>query len=98
MLSLTNLHKHFFKLWALSINDGLSIKVNYHKKVYLLTIQPTGEYYTRVTMRQSARDARRKKAVSIKIEVCPTCEGVVAGGICLNRRCDSKIKIQRGRA
>lgn len=93
MLAATNLHKNFYKLVGIAESEGITVTFSYHEKIYLLTIQPTGEKFTKKSRRMAYQNARRKRAVDIELTPCKTCGSSVAGGICLNRHCETNITV-----
>lgn len=87
MLSLDHLRMNMFKLFALGYHEGLQIKVHYHKRVYLVTIEPTGEEYLMRPWALRKRLAIQKKPIKLNTDVCATCGSITLGDICINKLC-----------
>lgn len=93
MVSVTTLQRNLFKLFALGFRDSVELKVHHKGRVFICTIQRTGESYimpdyAKVRRRQK-RLAKVKKNVALDIKDCETCGFSEVNGICINKKCPS---------
>lgn len=93
MLTTSHLQTHLADLFTLAYRGGISLKVGYKKRVYILTIQLTGEEYVpseylKLRRRERAKK-RRKGNVALNVIDCATCGFSEVAGICINKKCPS---------
>lgn len=86
MVSIKTLQAHIFKLFNLAYADGLQLKVYYKDRVYLLTLEPTGEAYHRTNYKKSKG---QKVGIQLETHKCKTCKSLIIANICVNGDCPS---------
>lgn len=92
MVSLTHLHRHIYKVFALAKHDSISLETGHDHQIFIITIEPTGRRYRRIpnNIRQQRKRDKRGK-VPMKLDECQSCGHPILAGICINKKCDSTI-------
>lgn len=92
LLSYNKVLLGFGSLLTIARDGGISVKVVYKEAVYRVTIQDTGE---RVEMHRWSKEAKQRakhKAINMTIQNCPSCYSIIAGDVCMNRKCPTNKK------
>lgn len=92
MLSLSHLKTSLHLLFKIASKDSVKLKVTYKEKVYYVTIEPTNEKYR--VPNYKPRFKARKGAILLTPEICPECEYMVIGGVCINKKCPTNIGLR----
>jgi hypothetical protein len=87
MISATGLQKNIFSLFKLASKSGATFKVHHKKVVYLVTLEPTKERFVTQT-----RLVMPKRRVTLRMNDCQECNGLIIAGICLNKKCANNNK------
>jgi hypothetical protein len=84
MISARHLRDYLNEMLRLAWTSGISFKLHYKDRVFLLTIEPTGETYKR-------RPPKRKKKgkVYVYLNECEECRGILVSGMCIEKSCPS---------
>lgn len=86
MVSAWHLGRNIYQLFKLAEPAGISLKIAYHRKVYLLTIEPTLEPYVK---KKYKKYKHTKGEIKLTTEPCANCGNIVIGGICINKKCET---------
>lgn len=86
MVSVAVLQAQLFRLFTLAYKDGLQLKVHYKDRVYMITVEPTGESYRRTNYKKSKG---QKVGIQLETHKCKTCKSLIIANICVNGDCPS---------
>lgn len=75
---------------ALGKKSGITFKMVYNNRVWLVSLEPTDEKVPRLNPRY--KHPTKKGAVFMPVEDCSKCPSIVVGGICINKNCPTNLK------
>lgn len=91
-ISLTQLRKYFYHIFLLMTDTHISFRVSHRNKIYIMTIEPTGELIKRRYRRSKLNPRNRVDPGLIEASLCPNCGELMLAGVCMNKDCDKKSR------